>query len=411
MALGWRLDSLTTRSAERLLDRSNRRCETSMMILLVRRRWLASALSLALAVGCGGEPAQPGHGVGGAGPGAGAGSGGSAGSAIAAGSGGLSTGGISGTTAGGQGGSVAGTSGVGGGGLGGAGASAGTAGSAGGSGTAGAGGSVAGGNAGMAGGSGDAGSAGAGGVAGGGVGGVGGANAGMSGASGASGAAAGMAGSAGSAGSTGFQPCPVSGTCIVLPFGDSITDGFGTPGGYRMELFSRARDDMHEITYVGSLQNGPTDVDGVTFPRRHEGHSAWKIDQLLGLIPSPGFNTIPHIVLLMIGTNDVINNDALGQAPARLGNLLDEIIETAPNALIVVAKITPMAQSDAQIQAYNNAIPGIVGDRVAMGKHLIVVDQYTGFPMNELADGIHPTPAGYTRMAGVWYTAIEPYLR
>jgi lysophospholipase L1-like esterase len=46
-----------------------------------------------------------------------------------------------------------------------------------------------------------------------------------------------------------------------------------------------------------------------------------------------------------------------------------------------------------------------------MGKHLIVVDQHTGFPMNELADGIHPSPAGYTRMAGVWYTAISPYLR
>jgi lysophospholipase L1-like esterase len=382
------------------------------MTLLVRRRWLAAVLPGVLALGCGGETAQPGYGVGGTGPAAGAGSGGNAGAgALTGGSGAFSTGGSSGMTAGGQGGSVAGTSGVSGAGLGGAGGFAGTSGSAGSSGTAGTEGSLAGGNAGMGGASGAAGGAGAGGVA---AGGAGGATAGTSGASGASGAAAGMAGSAGSAGSggsAGFQPCPASGACIILPFGDSITDGFGTPGGYRMEFFSLARDDMHEITYVGSLQNGPADVDGVMFPRRHEGHSGWRINQLLDLTPSPGFNTIPHIVLLMIGTNDVINNDALGQAPARLGNLLDEIIEAAPNALIVVAKLTPMGQSDAQIQTYNNAIPGIVADRVGMGKHLIVVDQYTGFPMNELADGIHPNPAGYTRMAGVWYTVIEPYLR
>jgi lysophospholipase L1-like esterase len=375
------------------------------MTYFVRRSWLASAFSLVLALGCGGEAEQPPHGVGGTGPGAGTGgiSGGSAGNAVTGGSGGMATAGTSGMASGGQGGSAAGTTSVGGAGFGGA-AGAGMSGSAG---TAGAAGNAMGGAAGTAGASGEAGgaSAGAGGIAAGGAGGV---TAGTSGASGASGAAAGMAGAAGS---PAFLPCPASGACIVLPFGDSITDGFGTPGGYRMELFSLARDDMHEITYVGSQENGPTDVDGVMFPRRHEGHSGWRINQLLDLIPNPGFSTIPHIVLLMIGTNDVINNDALAQAPARLGNLLDDIVETAPDALVVVAKITPMSTSDAQIRAYNDAVPGIVADRVAMGKHLIVVDQYTGFPMNELADGIHPNPAGYTRMAGVWYTAIEPYLR
>jgi lysophospholipase L1-like esterase len=198
---------------------------------------------------------------------------------------------------------------------------------------------------------------------------------------------------------------------VILPFGDSITDGFGTPGGYRMELFRRARADDHEITYSGSQQNGPTMHDGVAFPRNHEGHSGWRINQLLGLTPTPAFDTVPHLVLLMIGTNDVINNDSLGQAPARLESLLDRIIGAAPNALVVVAKITPMNRSDAQIRTYNDAIPGVVQERVATGKHLIVVDQYTGFPMNELADGIHPSPAGYTRMAGVWYTAIQQYLR
>lgn len=292
---------------------------------------------------------------------------------------------------------------------------AGAAGSAGISGSAGASGS-AGDGAGGAGAAGAAGSAGDGaGMSG--AGGAAAGSAGSAGSGGAGGAAAGASGASGSAGASGaggaaaYQPCPASGPCIILPFGDSITDGFGTPGGYRMELFRLARADGHEITYVGSLQNGPTQYDGVPFPRRHEGHSGWRINQLLELIPAPGFDTIPHIVLLMIGTNDVINNDNLGQAPTRLGNLLDEIIMTAPDALIVLAKITPMDRSDTQINAYNNGMLNLVGQRVAAGKHILLVDMYTGFPMNELADGIHPNPAGYTRMAGVWYQAIEPFLR
>jgi lysophospholipase L1-like esterase len=268
------------------------------------------------------------------------------------------------------------------------------------------------GSGGMSGGAGASGAAGAGagGAAAGAAGsaGAGGAAAGSAGSSGAAGAAA---GSAGTGGAPSFQPCPATGPCIVLPFGDSITDGFNVPGGYRMELFSRARDDMHDITYVGSLQNGPSMVDNVAFPRRHEGHSGWRINQLLDLTPDPAFDTIPHIVLLMIGTNDAINNDNLAQAPTRLGNLIDEIVMAAPNALLVVAKITPLQSNNSRVTTYNDAIPAVVNQRISAGKHLLLVDQYTGFPMNELADGIHPNEAGYTRMAGVWYAAIEGYLR
>jgi lysophospholipase L1-like esterase len=352
--------------------------------------WLAWSLPGLLALACASDTDTPGPGAGGTGAAAGVGgaSSGTAGVGTLGGSAGAPTGGFGGTSTAGASGSSAGTP-SGGAGLG----SAGTGGQAG---------------AGTSGGAGVAGNAGGNGGSAAGTAGAGGASAGSS---GAGGAAAGMSGSSGAGGAPGFQPCPMSGACVILPFGDSITDGFGTPGGYRMELFRLAREDDHEINYVGSLQNGPSMVDGVMFPSRHEGHSGWKINQLLDLVPAPAFNTMPHIVLLMIGTNDVIQNDNLAQAPARLEGLLDEIIMTAPDALVVVGKITPMSNSDAQIRAYNDAIPGLVAERVTAGKHVIVVDQYTGFPMNELADGIHPNPAGYTRMAGVWYTAIEPYLR
>jgi lysophospholipase L1-like esterase len=352
----------------------------------------------------------------------GAGSGGKGG-ASAAGSAGMPKGGSAGMTAsGGSSGTGAPAGGSGGttsAGSGGAGGStAGTLGAAGKGGAAGAPGG-AGGSGGALGGAGSGGSA-TGGLAGAGGGGKGGAGKGGAAAGGAGGAAGGAGsggggGSAGSAGKGGFEPCPTNDEpCVILPFGDSITDGIGVSGGgsYRIELFSKALEAGQSITFVGSLQNGPQMVDNTAFPRRHEGHSGWKIAQLNPLIPDPAFDAgVPHIVLLHIGTNDIAQNDNLGSAPMRLGTLIDDIVEAAPEALVVVAKIIPLSSGSNAVTTYNNAIPDIVEARAGAGKHVIMVDQNMGFPTNELADGVHPNAAGYARMAGVWYEAIKGYLR
>ena len=67
------------------------------------------------------------------------------------------------------------------------------------------------------------------------------------------GGAAGSAGSGGSGGAATYNPCPAApAPCVILPFGDSITDGFGTPGGYRIDLFRRTLTDGKRITFVGS---------------------------------------------------------------------------------------------------------------------------------------------------------------
>lgn len=217
----------------------------------------------------------------------------------------------------------------------------------------------------------------------------------------------GTAGSGGSA--SGFEPCPASGVCKIMPLGDSITDGTGFAGGYRVELFAKAVADKKSITFVGSLSNGPNTVSGVSFPKAHEGHFGWTISQVDDLIPSPALDPAPHIVLLHLGTND-INQNMLSGAADRLGSLIDQIIGKLPSALIVVAKIIPEPSKANDINTFNNAIPQVVQARANAGKHVILVDQFTGFPSTELGDGVHPNQAGYARMAGVWYTAVKGYL-
>ncbi|HTN91461.1 MAG TPA: SGNH/GDSL hydrolase family protein [Sorangium sp.] len=208
----------------------------------------------------------------------------------------------------------------------------------------------------------------------------------------------------------GFQPCPETGPCKVLPLGDSITFGLGFDGGYRVELFHLAHQAGHEITFTGTQQmNGPAMVDGAQFPRNHEGISGETIQQIANRVPTPALRDMPHIVLLHAGTNDMVSS--ANGADARLGALLDELIAEAPDALIVVSSIIPLPFAASSVNTFNAAIPGLVEERASAGAHIIFADQFAGFPTSELGDQVHPNQAGYARMAGVWYEAIEDYLR
>ena len=228
-----------------------------------------------------------------------------------------------------------------------------------------------------------------------------------------------------------YRPCPMDGTaCTIMPFGDSITDGYNadTPGGYRVELFRLAHAAGKNLTFLGSQANGPDTVDGVAFPRSHEGHSGWTI------APEgsrSGISTIvgtvvrrfqPRIVLLMIGTNDAIDNYDMANAPARLGALIDSIYAEVPDALIVVAQPIPSrgdaskgddtALSD-RIKTFNDAIPAVVQEHADAGKHILVVDMFTPFDPNKtslLEDQWHPNLQGYVVLGTQWYAVLQPLL-
>lgn len=206
------------------------------------------------------------------------------------------------------------------------------------------------------------------------------------------------------------SPCPTDEPCRILPLGDSITDGVASSGGgYRVEHFRLALEAGFDITFVGNSMNGPMTVDGEPFPRAHEGHSGWTVEQIDGIVPDPALNGDPHIILLHIGTNDMYQTPQ--GAPERLGTLIDQIIADNPDALLVVSNIIPFPGSDNVVSEYNDAVVGVVEQRAEQGARILFVDQFTGFPTSELADGVHPNDAGYAIMAGVWFEAIETYLR
>jgi GDSL-like Lipase/Acylhydrolase family len=249
-----------------------------------------------------------------------------------------------------------------------------------------------------------------------------GAGGGAAGEMGGAGGTAGATGTGGAGGTVAYAPCPTNGSvCKILPFGDSITRGAKSTddGGYRSPLFKLIVAAKQKITFVGSAANGPTQVSGQPFPRNHEGHAGWTIDPgynmlsssysgISKLVPSPALDQNPHIILLMIGTNDLFARDTAGMS-TRLEALLDKIAQNAPNALIVLAQLTPLGHDDPNLTAYNAKIPGIIQSHAAKGQHIIGVDM-SKLPTSELTDGTHPTDQGYAYMANIWYAALKDLL-
>jgi lysophospholipase L1-like esterase len=225
-----------------------------------------------------------------------------------------------------------------------------------------------------------------------------------------------------------FAPCPPVGSpCAIMPLGDSITDGFTPlPGGYRIELFHQMLTNRQAVTFVGRNSNGPATVDGQPFPRNHEGYTGYTIDNApivgrLGISPLVDGAVAagsPNIILLMIGTNDIDLSYDVPNAPTKLAALIDRITTDAPGALLAVATIIPTGTDaeNVRFQAFNAAIPPMVQQRAAAGKHVILVDNYAAFSANAnyktawMADNLHPNPAGYAVLGQTWYAAIRSFV-
>ncbi len=178
---------------------------------------------------------------------------------------------------------------------------------------------------------------------------------------------------------------------------------------------------MQSLTYVGSASGGPTTVDGVPFPRSHEGHGGYTIEQISDFISTN--NTIatykPDVVLLEIGTNDVkVDGADTAAALTRLGALVDKILTSDSHLLLIVAQITPTLtdSTNVRVRAYNGGIPGLVNTRADLGKHIASVDNYTPlaslptFKTEYMYSDVHPNSAGYAVIGDSWYRAVGQLL-
>ncbi|MBN1174965.1 MAG: cellulose binding domain-containing protein [Micromonosporaceae bacterium] len=192
----------------------------------------------------------------------------------------------------------------------------------------------------------------------------------------------------------------------VMPLGDSITDGFNVPGGYRTELWKRLVASGYTVDFVGPQYNGPAELGD----HDHAGYTGWEINQIDAQVVGWLQTHQPRTIMLMIGTNDILHNIDVANAPSRLSALLDHILTTLPQVHLFVASITPLGGSfasyESAVQTYNASVPTIVSAKVSAGYQVHYVNMHSVLTTADLADGIHPSATGYTKMGDAWYSAL-----
>lgn len=217
----------------------------------------------------------------------------------------------------------------------------------------------------------------------------------------------------------------------IMPLGDSITRGNNDinhpngdiPGGYRRKLGELLAAGGHAIDFVGSrADNAASGMDP-----EHEGHPGFRTDELLSNL-HPWLAATPDTVLLMAGTNDILQNVPVATAATNLANLIEEITGTDPGRGLYVATIPPITMDwprtppsvsaavlNANADLFNTQVRQLVLHYSAMGRRVSLADMSARITLDDPdpsldfyqpGDGIHPGQAGYDQLGGLWFDTI-----
>jgi MYXO-CTERM domain-containing protein len=199
----------------------------------------------------------------------------------------------------------------------------------------------------------------------------------------------------------------------IMPAGDSITYGGlgGSPhASYRGPLYTMLTNAGVAVDYVGSLQN-PNDT--TTPDKDQEGHPSWYTFYLSDATSQRMWYWVtqyqPDIVLLIIGTNDAIQDHETQSAPEEIARLVRETLQHQSNATVIVSLIPPTTISgypgaSDRVNAINAAIPSVVAWEKTRGGDVRLVDP--GLTTADLQDGTHPNAAGNLKIANAFFAEI-----
>lgn len=216
------------------------------------------------------------------------------------------------------------------------------------------------------------------------------------------------------AAASGARSHRASGKVNIMPIGDSITYGVidsqtkTQTGGYRTYLWQALTATGYHINFVGDEANGPQSID-----RDHAGYRGETIEQIADAVNDQVNKQKPDVVLLLAGTNDILQDRDLDNAPQRLSRFIDQILETSPKTTVLVGTLPPNIRSrdnSAQIQDFNLALAEIVDRQRRQNKNVGLVDLYNRLTHSDLQDQTHPTARGYKKIAQAWFEKLTDVL-
>lgn len=221
----------------------------------------------------------------------------------------------------------------------------------------------------------------------------------------------------------------------LMAFGDSITEGFTYKGSYRVPLANLLEENglSQYVDFVGKKKAGEC------YDNQHCGYTGYSIDPISESVTGDVRGGIsgrvdelfelytPDVVMLQIGTNDILSLYELDDAGTRLKNLVDSIFERLPeDGMLYLATIPYMdAEDNTYISAefftveamdkyvdeYNEKVRNVVEEEKAAGRNIELADVNSVISKEDLQDGVHPTKDGYEKLGEFWYGIISKYVK
>lgn len=237
----------------------------------------------------------------------------------------------------------------------------------------------------------------------------------------------------------------------IMALGDSITDGYFGADGYRKYLYHELETMGYSIDMVGAKSGGSTytglNGESFSYDGDHSGYSGYTIEDISGTETRSGILQViqstdmvkscdPDIVLLQIGTNDILSayNDGIID---RLENLIDVILEDMTEQSILYVATIPYFDAvtindwlwaygdlkwsnteedfaeivEGYIDSYNNDIENLVFNLQTENKPVKLADINSVINIStDLQDGIHPNENGYEKMGKYWANLLSDEL-
>lgn len=212
----------------------------------------------------------------------------------------------------------------------------------------------------------------------------------------------------------------------ILPLGDSLTQGDGTPSAYRYDLFRLLSAAGIPHRFVGGVLGAdwrlPPDC------RYHSSRGGITSATLAAYHTPAEKEYIPawaeaakeaEVVLLYIGTNDAYRGLAVEEFADRVHRLIDIVYGYSPALSTVFVATMRSRSGPGEKQRAMNALlldPAFTADEAARGHDVRVVDLNgegtpENLPTDYPKDDGHPNADGNRKLAEIWYAAIADRVR
>jgi acyl-CoA thioesterase-1 len=201
---------------------------------------------------------------------------------------------------------------------------------------------------------------------------------------------------------------PPAATIRVMPLGDSITEGKDGSATYRYWLQRELERSGLQVDFVGSrsgvFHGRPRFAD---FDPDHEGHWGWTTRQVLERIDEWARAATPDVVLLHLGTNDLVRDPSV--IPANLSAIIDRLRQANPSVVVLLARLIPPKGFPQEVwRSANDAIDRMGSAKSTPRSPVVIVAQDRGFDASDdTYDGVHPNESGEKKMAKRWFEALS----